>query len=254
MNRLYNRLTVDRVSYLKLTAYNLKLKTKMSPVAYIESPFGEKFGIPRQAGMAPVVCRVVFLTEYRSVEAVRGLEGFDYVWLLWRFDTDGVWHPTVRPPRLGGNERVGVFATRSPFRPNPIGLSSVRLLRVALDEPDSPVLYVEGADLRDHTAIYDIKPYIPYADSHPDVRSGFAREPADRRLEVAFAEGVQLSDELKTALAEVLGHDPRPRYHENPDRVYGMSYAGHEVKFRIDGDRLTVLEASLTASRTSPAE
>ena len=192
--------------------------------------------------MASVVSRVVFLPEYRSAEAVRGLEGFDYVWLLWRFDTDGVWHPTVRPPRLGGNARMGVFATRSPFRPNPIGLSSVRLLRVVLDEADGPVLYVEGADLRDHTAIYDIKPYLPYADSHPAARSGFASEPADRRLEVEFADGVELPDGLKRELSEVLSLDPRPRYQQEPGRLYGLTYAGHNVKFKIDGDRLTVLE------------
>ena len=214
----------------------------MSPIAYIESPFQEKFGIPRQSGMTSVVCRVVFYPEYRSVDAVRGLDGFEYVWLLWKFDTDGVWHPTVRPPRLGGNKRVGVFASRSPFRPNPIGLSSLRLLRVALDEADGPVLYVEGADLRNHTEIFDIKPYIPYADCHPSARSGFADVPADRRLEVSFDEKLHLSAELKKELSQVLELDPRPRYQQDSDRIYGLAYAGCEVKFSVEGDRLTVLD------------
>ena len=168
----------------------------MPPIAYIISPFTDKFGIPRQSGMTTVECRVVFYEKYRSAEAVRGLDGFDYIWLLWQFDTDGVWHPTVRPPRLGGNMRMGVFATRSPFRPNPIGLSSVKLKRVAFEDC-GPVLYVEGADLLDGTQIYDIKPYLPYADSHPDARSGFAVQPEDRRLQVIFPEGVDIPDEDK---------------------------------------------------------
>lgn len=215
----------------------------MNPIAYIESPFKEKFGIPRQAGMAPTMSRVVFCAEYRMAEAVRGLEEFDYVWLLWRFDTDGVWHPTVRPPRLGGNERMGVFATRSPFRPNPIGLSSVKLVRVAVDEPDGPVLYVEGADLRDHTAIYDIKPYLPYADSHPSAHSGFAAEPADRRLKVSFADGVCLSEKTRQELARVLSFDPRPRYQHDATRVYGLEYDGYSVRFSVEGEELTVVDA-----------
>lgn len=212
----------------------------MTPIAHIQTPFDEKFGIPRQSGMASVECRIVFDEGYRYPEAVRGLEEFDYIWLLWRFDTDDVWHPTVRPPRLGGNQRVGVFASRSPFRPNPIGLSSVRLLRVAFEDC-GPVLYVQGADLRNNTAIYDIKPYIPYADSHPDARSGFAPYPADRRLDVVFSDTVNLPSDIQRGLMEILSLDPRPRYQDDASRVYALCYAGREVKFTVNGDILTVL-------------
>lgn len=216
----------------------------MSPVAYIESPFADKFGIPRQSGMTTVESRVVFHEQYRSAEAVRGLEEFDFIWLLWRFDTDGVWHPTVRPPRLGGNARMGVFATRSPFRPNPIGLSSVRLRRVAFEEC-GPVLYVEGADLRDRTEIYDIKPYIPYADSHPEAKSGFAPQPEDRQLQVDIPEDCDLPEEVRRGLVEILKLDPRPRYQDDPDRLYALSYAGYEVKFVVSGPILTVQSVEL---------
>lgn len=218
----------------------------MPPIAYIISPFTDKFGIPRQSGMTTVECRVVFYEKYRSAEAVRGLDGFDYIWLLWQFDTDGVWHPTVRPPRLGGNMRMGVFATRSPFRPNPIGLSSVKLKRVAFEDC-GPVLYVEGADLLDGTQIYDIKPYLPYADSHPDARSGFAVQPEDRRLQVIFPEGVDIPDEDKRGIREVLELDPRPRYQDDPSRIYTFTYANYEVRFTVKSTNLTIHTITPTA-------
>lgn len=214
----------------------------MTPIAHIESPFSDKFGIPRQSGMSSVVCRIVFEDGFRFPEAVRGLDQFDFVWLLWRFDTDGLWHPTVRPPRLGGNRRIGVFSTRSPFRPNPIGLSSVRLLRVAF-ESCGPVLYVEGADLCNHTAIYDIKPYIPYADCHPDARCGFASQPADRRLKVVIPDSLNLPSSLRLTLCEILSLDPRPRYQDDPSRVYSLCYDGREVRFSVNDGTLTVLSA-----------
>lgn len=212
----------------------------MSPIAYIESPFTDKFGIPRQSGMTTVESRIVFHEQYRSVEAVRGLEGFDFIWLLWRFDTDGVWHPTVRPPRLGGNARMGVFATRSPFRPNPIGLSSVRLKCVSFEDC-GPVLYVEGADLRDRTEIYDIKPYIPYADSHPEARSGFAAQHEDRHLQVDVPDSCNLPEKVKLELIEILSLDPRPRYHNNPNLHYSFNYAGYEVRFVVEKTLLSLI-------------
>ncbi len=218
----------------------------MHPIAHIETCFPTKFGIPRQAGIVDTPGRVVFEPKYRVAEAVRGLEGFDYIWLIWQF-SEAVrddWSPTVRPPRLGGNERMGVFATRSPFRPNPIGLSSVRLLRVEIDERLGPVLYVSGADMMDGTPIYDIKPYLPYADSHPDARSGFATQPADVLLEVACPPALleRLPIDLRQALLNVLAHDPRPQYQHDPGRIYGMSFGGHEVRFRISDNTLHIIE------------
>lgn len=210
-------------------------------IAHIETPFREKFGVPRQAGLVDYEARVVFEPEYRVAEAVRGLEDFEYIWLIWQFHLveREEWSPTVRPPRLGGNRRVGVFATRSPFRPNPIGLSSVRLLRI---EP-GPVLVVSGADLVDGTPILDIKPYIPYADSHPDARSGFAIE-APKRLEVVVPQGVAkgLPLEMLQSLVETIAQDPRPRYQQDPDRVYSMLFGDYEVRFSVDGTMAIVVE------------
>ena len=201
-------------------------------IAHIETPFKEKFGVPRQAGLVDYEARVVFEPEYRVPEAVRGLEEFDYVWLIWQFHLTSQrrWSPTVRPPRLGGNKRVGVFATRSPFRPNPIGLSSVRLVRI---EP-GPVLVVSGADLVDGTPILDIKPYIPYADSHPDARGGFAQE-APTALEVVDDHGLllQLPEEKRKALEQTLQQDPRPHYQHDADRIYALRFDGWEVRFRV---------------------
>ncbi|MBO7101209.1 MAG: tRNA (N6-threonylcarbamoyladenosine(37)-N6)-methyltransferase TrmO [Bacteroidales bacterium] len=213
----------------------------MEQIAHIETPFKEKFGVPRQAGLVDYEARVVFEPEYRVAEAVRGLEEFDYVWLIWRFHLAerGEWSPTVRPPRLGGNKRVGVFATRSPFRPNPIGLSCVRLLRVE----QGPVLVVAGADLVDGTPIYDIKPYIAYADAHPDARSGFADEAPKATLEVVDDHGLllQLPADSRQALEQTLRQDPRPRYQHDPQRVYAIPFDRWEVRFRVTDDQLEVV-------------
>ena len=220
----------------------------MTPIAHIETLYKTKFGVPRQAGLVAAPARVVFEPEYRVPEAVRGLEEFDYVWLIWQFhlaEREG-WSPTVRPPRLGGNKRVGVFATRSPFRPNPIGLSSVRLLKVTF-ENDGPILYVEGADLVDGTPIYDIKPYLPYADSHPDTRSGFAPTRPDAVLHVEVAPELleRLPKELHKPLIETLMHDPRPHYQHDADRLYGMVFDRWEIRFRVEGETLQVVDALL---------
>lgn len=217
----------------------------MKFIAHIETCFDTKFGVPRQAGIVETPGRIVFEPEYRVADAVRGLEGFDYIWLIWQFSkaVRDDWSATVRPPRLGGNERMGVFATRSPFRPNAIGLSSVRLVKVDFDKELGPVIYISGADLMDGTPIYDIKPYLPYTDAHPDARSGFATQPADQMLQVSYAEGLLdlLPSHLQQALIEVLAHDPRPQYHNDPDRIYGMAFAGHEVKFIVNGCQLKIL-------------
>lgn len=217
----------------------------MKIIAHIQTCFTTKFGVPRQAGIVNTPGRIVFEPEYRVAEAVRGLEGFDYIWLIWQFSqaVRDDWSPTVRPPRLGGNERMGVFATRSPFRPNAIGLSSVRLVRIEQDKALGPVIYISGADLMDGTPIFDIKPYLPYTDSHPEARSGFATRPAEQLLQVSHTPDTLniLPPDLRDALIDVLAHDPRPQYHDDPDRIYGMSFAGHEVKFRVRQSQLTLL-------------
>ena len=219
----------------------------MKVIARIHTDFPTKFGIPRQSGIiASLQGRIVFEPEYRNPEAVRGLEDFSYIWLLWEFSraVRDTWSPTVRPPRLGGNVRKGVFATRSPFRPNPIGLSSVRLKKVDIDPKLGPVLYVSGVDLMDGTPIYDIKPYITYTDSHPDAVSGFASTPAEYLLEVDFPDTLlqKVPESQRESLIEVLAHDPRPQYQDDPKRVYGMAFSGMEVKFKVEGIQLTVLE------------
>lgn len=219
----------------------------MKTIAHIHTDFPTKFGIPRQSGIiASLKGRIVFEPEYRNAEAVRGLEEFSHLWLIWEFSEavrEG-WSPTVRPPRLGGNVRKGVFATRSPFRPNPIGLSSVKLDSVEIDPKLGPVLHVSGADLMDGTPIYDIKPYIAYTDSHPDAVSGFASKPAEYLLEVEFPEALlqKVNPELRESLVEVLAHDPRPQYHDDPERVYGMEFGGSEVKFQVEEMQLKVVE------------
>lgn len=218
----------------------------MKAIAHIETCFSTKFGIPRQAGIVECPGRIVFEPEYRIADALRGLEGFDYIWLIWQFSQavrDG-WSPTVRPPRLGGNERMGVFATRSPFRPNAIGLSSVRLVKIETDPEAGPVIYVSGADLMDGTPIYDIKPYLPYTDSHPNARSGFATRPAERLLQVDCPQDLlqKMPPRLQEALLNVLAHDPRPQYQHDPNRIYGMEFGGHEVKFRVDGGKAFVVD------------
>ena len=219
----------------------------MKAIAHIHTDFPTKFGIPRQSGIiASLQGKIVFEPEYRVAEAVRGLEDFSHIWLLWEFSeaVRDKWSPTVRPPRLGGNVRKGVFATRSPFRPNPIGLSSVRLEHIDIDPDLGPVIYVSGADLMDGTPIYDIKPYIAYTDSHPDAVSGFASTPAEFLLQVDFPEDllIKVQPELRKSLIEVLAHDPRPQYHDDPERIYGMAFGGMEVKFKVEESQLTVVE------------
>ena len=220
-------------------------RAAIEAIAHIHSPFASKFGVPRQSGLVEgVQATVVFCPKYRSAEAVRGLEGFERIWLIWQFHQalrEG-WSPTVRPPRLGGNQRVGVFATRSPFRPNALGLSAVRLEGIE-NHPDlGPVLRVAGADLVDGTPIFDIKPYIPYADSYPDSRSGFADAVERRKLRVEFPPDLleQIPPEQRQALSGVLAQDPRPSYQDDPGRVYGMAFAGYNVRFQVAEGTLTV--------------
>jgi len=225
----------------------------MTPLAHIESPFKTKFGVPRQAGLVDLEARIVFEPEYRVPEAVRGLEEFEYIWLIWGFhlnrDTGGGWSPTVRPPRLGGNKRVGVFATRSPFRPNPIGLSSVRLLGITYEAALGPVLHVSGADLADGTPIFDIKPYVAYADSHPDARSGFAQSAPVAALQVEDPDGLlsRFPDDDRRAVIATLANDPRPHYHDDPSRIYAMSFANVDIKFRVDGQKAVIVDVCVSA-------
>lgn len=220
----------------------------MKTIARIYTDFKEKFGIPRQSGIAKdTVGKIVFEPEYRVPEALRGIEEYSHLWLIWNFSEAERedWSPTVRPPRLGGNRRMGVFATRSPFRPNPIGLSSVRLLAVE-DTAQGKVLIVSGADILNGTPIYDIKPYLAYTDSHPDAICGFADGVMDYSVEVNIPENLRngLSDEYLTALVSILSGDPRPSYKEDGERVYGMVYGNYEVKFSVSYGILTVVEIS----------
>lgn len=217
----------------------------MKIIAHIENDFSTKFGIPRQSGLVNSLrSRIVFAPEYRNPDAFRGLEDFSHVWLIWEFSqaVRQKWSPTVRPPRLGGNTRMGVFATRSPFRPNPVGLSAVQLEEVVLHGADAPYLVVSGADLMNGTPIYDIKPYLPHIDSHPDARGGFAVSAAEHRLKVVFPEQwlEKVPEQLRDGLTEVLAQDPRPSYQHDPERIYGFGFARLEVKFTVDGDVLTV--------------
>ena len=220
----------------------------LQPVARIRCDLSEKFGIPRQAGIVPALeGRIVFEPAYRDPEALRGIEGFSHLWLIWQFSEavrpEGDWSPTVRPPRLGGNTRMGVFATRSPFRPNALGLSCVRLLAVERDPELGTVLRVGGADLMDGTPIYDIKPYVPYADCHPEALSGFAPDPgATLEVEIPPEQEARIPAEKRQALRGVLANDPRPRYQSDPERVYGLRFGGQNVRFTVDGDTLTVVD------------
>lgn len=239
----------------------------IKPIARFRSPFKSKFGIPRQAGLVMELNgRIVFEPEFMSADAVRGLEGFDYIWLIWGFSANRgrpdaensvsankmpadktSFQPTVRPPRLGGNSRVGVFASRSPFRPNELGLSSVRLQSIAYDEkgPDGksigPVLHVLGADLMDGTPIYDIKPYIEYTDSHSGVRSGFVDDHEWKPLQVVVPEILMSADLDWNAIKHILSLDPRPHYQNDPDKTYGMPFDGHDIIFKVNGRTLTVI-------------
>ena len=218
----------------------------ITPIARIETPFGEKFGVPRQSGIADCPGRIVFEPAFRDPEAVRGLEDFSHVWLIWQFDRAlrQTWSPTVRPPRLGGNQRMGVFATRSPFRPNAIGLSCVKLEAVRPDEKLGTVLEVSGTDLVDGTPILDIKPYLPYADAHPQARGGFTDQSQWRQLQVVLPDPADspLSEAETLTLRQALALDPRPHYHNDPTRLYGLAFADYDVRFRVEGDQLTVVE------------
>ncbi len=219
----------------------------MKIIARIQNDFTSKFGIPRQSGLAPsTLSRIVFEPEYRSADALRGLEDFSHLWLIWEFSEAKRedWSPTVRPPRLGGNTRMGVFATRSPFRPNPIGLSCVKLIEIQPHAGDGPVLIVSGADLMNGTPIFDIKPYLPYADSHPEAKGGFAAGAWDRQLQVECPPEllIRIPENQKNALLEILAQDPRPSYQSDPDRVYGMAFGGMDIRFSVAGNVLTVKE------------
>ena len=214
-------------------------------IARIHSDFPTKFGIPRQSGLVQELkSRIVFEPEYRDENALRGIEQFTHLWLIWNFSESKGWSPTVRPPRLGGNTRLGVFATRSPFRPNPIGLSSVRLEGVERDPKLGPVLIVSCADLMDGTPILDVKPYIPYADAHPEASDGFTAQTIQHHLEVDFPAELleRVPADKRAALIGVLAQDPRPSYQDDPARVYGFPFAGLELRFRVDGEKLTVVD------------
>lgn len=221
----------------------------MHIIARVHTDFPAKFGIPRQPGLVDnLLSTLVFEPEFRDENAIRGLEQFTHLWLLWQFsaNAEAGWSPTVRPPRLGGNTRIGVFATRSPFRPNPIGLSCVRLKQIRLDVPEAPVLVLQDADLMDGTPIYDIKPYIPFTDAHPEASPGYTRETQLHTLDVDFPEVLRqkIDQEHLDALTGVLRQDPRPSYHQDPDRIYGFPFAGYEIRFRVSGNQLTVCDVS----------
>ena len=232
----------------RIFAKIIKEKMEIKPVADYHGPLTTKFGIPRQSGLIDLPGEIVFRPAFRSPDAVRGLEGFDRIWLIWEFSDNPdakTFQATVRPPRLGGNTALGVFATRSPFRPNRLGLSCVELVRI---DPEGPVLHVKGADLMDVTPIYDIKPYVPYADAFPDARGGFTDTSAWEPLEVVFEPAAQEilaaqpdPDVLRTRLEQVLAQDPRPRFHHDPDRLYGMPFGPFDIRFQVKGDTLIVI-------------
>ena len=221
---------------------------EIRPVAYIRTEFPEKFGIPRQSGLAERLSgKIVFEKEFRNPEAFRGLSDFSHLWLIWEFSANrhSEWQPTVRPPRLGGNAHMGVFATRSPYRPNPLGLSCVELETIDFEDPEGPVLYVRGADLMDGTPIYDIKPYIRYADSHPDAVCGYVDELSERKLRVKMSPALVAKvddDDVLAAMVEMLSLDPRPSYHNDPHREYGLSFAGYNLRFIVCDGVLEVID------------
>ena len=225
---------------------------EIKPIAFIRTEFPEKFGVPRQSGLTRnLKGRIIFEPEYRNPDALRGLDGFSHIWLIWEFSANRAtspWQPTVRPPRLGGNAHMGVFATRSPFRPNPLGLSCVKLHSVELSTPDGPVVNVLGADLMDGTPIYDIKPYIKYADSRPEAVCGYVDQLEERSLKVVFPTELSakvIDTEIIPALIETLRLDPRPSYHDDPQREYGLSFAGYNVRFHVAGNVLEVTDVAL---------
>lgn len=223
----------------------MNLADTMKIIAHIETGFSSKFGIPRQSGLCGSTGRIVFVPGYRNPDAFRGIEEYSHFWILWKFSeaVRDEWSPTVRPPRLGGNQRVGVFAARSPFRPNPIGLSCVQLEKFTIEE-EGPVLYVSGVDMMDGTPIYDIKPYLPYVDSIPDAVGGFAELVKDYHLRVECRNELieKIPEQERKNLMDILSQDPRPSYQNDPERIYGMEYAGMEVKFRVSDDRLIICE------------
>lgn len=217
----------------------------MKIIAKIHNDFKEKFGIPRQSGLSgELLSRIVFEPEYRNPDALRGIDGFSHLWLIWEFSESqrDSWTPTVRPPRLGGNKRMGVFATRSPFRPNPIGLSSVKLERIEQTQNEGTVLIVSGADMLDGTPIYDIKPYVSYSDCHTDAVSGFADPVKEYSLNVVFCKDLlsKIEESKQNALIEILKQDPRPSYQNDPEREYGMRFSSYEIFFKVDKETLTV--------------
>ena len=222
------------------------MEQSLKIIAKIYTAHKEKFGIPRQSGMVSLPAEIVFEPEYRDPNAVRGLDGFSHIWVLWQFSEAkcDAWQPTVRPPRLGGNKRMGVFATRSPFRPNSIGLSSLKLEGVELTADRGPVLHVTGADILDGTPIFDIKPYIAFTDSHPDAVCGFSEGYKEYKLTVEFADGCmeKLPTDLVDPITELLACDPRPSYQNDPTRVYGLDVSGYSIKFTVNGETLTVKE------------
>lgn len=214
-------------------------------IARIHTDFPTKFGVPRQSGLVPLEATIVFEPPYRDPSAIRGLDGFSHIWLIWQFSEalGSKVSPTVRPPRLGGNTRMGVFATRSPFRPNHLGLSSVKLERIEMHPAWGPILYVSGADMIDQTPIFDIKPYLPFTDSHPDAAAGFAAQHVDYKLQVVFPDKwlTLIPESLRQGLINVLEQDPRPAYVQDPDRVFGISFASFDVRFTVVNGILTVL-------------
>jgi len=221
----------------------------MHVIARIKSDFPTKFGIPRQSGLVEELhATIIFEPDYRNADALRGLEDFSHLWIIWQFSqaVREDWSPTVRPPRLGGNTRMGVFATRSPFRPNSIGLSCVNILGIEETAEFGTVIHVGGADLMDGTPIFDIKPYIPYADAHPDALGGFTQTAGDFLLDVQFPEELlqMIPKDKRTALMGVLSHDPRPSYQKDAARIYGLSFGGFDIRFRVADNRLTVLEVN----------
>lgn len=217
----------------------------IEPIARIYTGFPEKFGIPRQSGLVKELTgKIVFEKKYRRPEAVRGLEDFSHIWLIWRFENDvsDEFRPTVRPPRLGGNERIGVFATRSPFRPNALGLSCVKLERIDMYDGDAPAIYVSGIDMLDKTPIIDIKPYIPMADLHPDAAEGYTETTKEHSLDVVFENGTDgnVPDDILSAITGILSNDPRPGYADDPEKIYGLTYSGYDVGFCSDGKAVFV--------------
>lgn len=222
-------------------------KYELKVIATIKSDFKSKFGIPRQSGLVEELkAKIIFKTPYRDINSLRGLEGFSHIWLIWQFSEISIkkWSPTVRPPRLGGNKRVGVFATRSPFRPNAIGLSSVKLEKIEYDSEWGPILHVSGADLLDGTPIYDIKPYLPHVDSHIEATGGFTEVYSQETIRVVIEEKwlERVPLHKRQALIKVLAQDPRPSYQKDPTRIYGMTFAGLEIHFKVENKVLSVCD------------